>query len=117
MVDAMDRVPQERVYLGWPTPALFAQDDAAMDVAATILSDGLSSRLQKALVYDKPLASDVAAFQISLEISGVFVVQATARPGASVSFSFAVERPAVPGGMPAGGLLPSSAMRSRGTPK
>ena len=84
VVDAMDRVPQERVYLGWPTPPLYAQDDAAMDVAATILSDGLSSRLQKALVYDKPLASDVAAFQISLEISGVFVVQATARPGASL---------------------------------
>ena len=55
-----------------------------MDVAATILSDDFSSRLQKALVYDKPLASDVAAFQISLEISGVFVVQATARPGASL---------------------------------
>ena len=84
VVDAMDRVPQERVYLGWPTPPLYAQDDAAMDVAATILSDGLSSRLQKALVYDKPLVSDVAAFQISLEISGVFVVQATARPGASL---------------------------------
>ena len=84
VIDAMDRVPQERVYLGWPTPPLYAQDDAALDVAATILSDGLSSRLQKALVYDKPLASDVAAFQISLEISGVFVVQATARPGASL---------------------------------
>jgi zinc protease len=84
VVDAMDRVPQERVYLGWPTPALFAPDDAALDVIATILSDGLSSRLQKALIYDKPLASDVAAFQVSLEISGVFVVQATARPGVSL---------------------------------
>ena len=45
--------------------------------------DGLSSRLQKALVYDKPLASDAGAFQFSLETAGMFVVQATARPGTS----------------------------------
>ena len=81
VIDAMDRVPQERVYLAWPSPPLYAPDDAALDVTGTILSDGLSSRLQKALIYDKPLASDVAAFQVPLEISGVFVVQATARPG------------------------------------
>jgi zinc protease len=84
IVDAMDRVPQERVFLAWPSPPLYAPGDAALDVSGTILSDGLSSRLQKALVYDKPLASDVAAFQVSLEISGFFVVQATARPGASL---------------------------------
>jgi zinc protease len=84
VIDAMDRVPQERVYIAWPSPPIYAPDDAALDVIATILSDGLSSRLQKALVYDKPLASDVAAFQISLEAAGVFVVQATARPKASL---------------------------------
>ena len=84
VIDAMDRVPQERVYLAWPSPPLYAPDDAALDVTGTILSDGLSSRLQKALIYDKPLASDVEAFQYSLEISGVFVVQATARPGVSL---------------------------------
>jgi zinc protease len=84
VIDAMDRVPQERVYVAWPSPPLYAPDDAALDVIATILSDGLSSRLQKALVYDKPLASDVSAFQISLEAAGVFVVQATARPKVSL---------------------------------
>ena len=55
--------------------AYFAPDDAALDIAARILSDGLSSRLNKALVYDKQLATDVASFNATAEISSVFVVR------------------------------------------
>ena len=84
MVEVADRVPQERTYLAWPAPEYFAPGDASLDIAAGILADGLSSRLDKALVYDKQLCTDVSASMMSLEISGVFVVQATARPGASL---------------------------------
>jgi len=84
IVEVADRVPQERTYLAWPAPRYFAPGDASMDMAAGILADGLSSRLEKALVYDKQLCTDVSAFMISLEIAGAFVVQATARPGASL---------------------------------
>ncbi|HET7712263.1 MAG TPA: pitrilysin family protein [Thermoanaerobaculia bacterium] len=84
IVEAEDRVPQERVYMIWPTAELFAPDEAKLDLAAGILADGLSSRLQKVLVYDNQLASDVSAFQWSNEIAGQFIIQATARPGGSL---------------------------------
>jgi len=85
VVEVADRVPQERVYLAWPSPPFYAPGDAELDLASQILSDGLSSRLQKALVYDRPLATDVNSFQFSQEISGAFVVIATARPGVELA--------------------------------
>lgn len=85
IVEVADRVPQERTYFAWATMPMFEPGDAELDIAATILSDGLSSRLNKVLVYDKQLASNISSFQFSQEISGVFVITATARPGASLS--------------------------------
>ncbi|MEW5976634.1 MAG: pitrilysin family protein [Acidobacteriota bacterium] len=79
-----DRVPQERLYLVWPTPAYFQPGDAELDIASRILSHGKNSRLYKTLVYDTQIASDVSAFNYSLEISGLFGVIATARPGHSL---------------------------------
>ena len=84
VVEVNDRVSLERVYIGWPTPEYFHADDAALGIAARILADGLSSRLNKALVYDKPLATQVASFNVASEIASVFVVQATARPGSTL---------------------------------
>ena len=85
VVEVNDRVSLERVYLGWPTGPYFSEDDAAIDIAARVLADGLSSRLNKALVYDTQLATQVAAFNITGEIGSVFVIQATARPGTPLS--------------------------------
>jgi zinc protease len=84
VIEVNDHVPQERVYIAWPTPAFFQQGDAELDLASAILSDGLSSRLEKTLVYDKQLCSNVMAFQQSYEIAGMFLTVATARPGASL---------------------------------
>ena len=80
-ISVSDRVPQERAYVVWPSPAYFHSGDAELDLASRILSQGKNSRLYKTLVYDKQIASDVSAFNYSLEISGVFGVVATARPG------------------------------------
>ena len=85
LIEVMDRVPQERTYFAWPTPAYFDKGDADLDLASLILTDGLSSRLNKNLVYDKQLASNVTSFNNGMEISGFFVVNATARPGASLA--------------------------------
>lgn len=85
VVEATDRVAQERVYIAWPAPAYFEAGEADLQLAAAILSDGLSSRLKKALVYDRQLASDVSSLQQPGEISGLFVVIATGRPGTSLS--------------------------------
>jgi zinc protease len=84
-LEIADRVPQERVYLFWPSPATYRPGDAEMDLAARILADGLSSRLAKALVYDAQKATNVTAFQYGAEIANALVVIATARPGVDVA--------------------------------
>ena len=84
-VRVFDRIPQDRLYLVWPAVAFFERDDAPLDVLTTILSDGKNSRLYKRLVYDEQVASDVSAFNYSLEIAGLVGVVATARPGVSLS--------------------------------
>jgi zinc protease len=85
VVEVLDRVPQDRVYMAWPAPPYFAPGDAELDLASSILTDGLSARLNKILVYDKQLCTNVFSFDQSLEISGFFAVVATARPGAKLS--------------------------------
>jgi zinc protease len=85
VVEVADRVPQERTYLVWPAPQRFSADEAALDLASTILTDGLSSRLNKVLVYDRQLASNVSSFNWANEIAGGFIVIATARPGSSLA--------------------------------
>ena len=85
IVEVADRVPQERVYVAFPSPPFYEKGDAELDLASLILTDGLSSRLQKALVYDKQLCTNVFAAQNSNEISGLYFISATARPGASLA--------------------------------
>ncbi|MEO8218022.1 MAG: pitrilysin family protein, partial [Acidobacteriota bacterium] len=84
IIDVSDRVPQERIYLAWPSPQYFGDDEADLEIAANILSDGLSSRLNRVLVYDRQISTSVSAFQWSQEISGTFIIVADARPGASL---------------------------------
>jgi zinc protease len=84
-LEIADRVPQERVYMVWPTPALYAPGDAELDLAARVLSDGLNARLNKALVYDAEKATSTNAFQFGTEIANCFVVIANARPGVDIA--------------------------------
>jgi zinc protease len=84
IIEATDRVPQDRVYMAWPSPQIFGPGDAELDLTSLILTDGLSSRLNRVLVYDKELATGVQSFQNSAEIAGWFAVIATARPGVAV---------------------------------
>ncbi len=76
-----DRVPQERLYLAWPAVPFFEADDAALDILSNVLSEGKNSRLYKRMVYDEQVASEVSAFNYSLEIAGLLGIIATARPG------------------------------------
>jgi zinc protease len=76
-----DRVELPRVFVGWLTPPAFKAGDAELSVAAQILAGGKSSRLYKTLVYDKQIAQDVNATQNSEELSSVFTIDVTARPG------------------------------------
>jgi zinc protease len=75
-----DRVELPRIYLSWLTPAMFADDDAELDLAADILANGKTSRLYRRLVFDERLAADVSASQNSREVCGFVQVAATATP-------------------------------------
>jgi len=81
IVKALDRVPQARTYMTWPVPEYFSPEEAPLDLASAILTDGLSARLNKVLVYDRQLCTNVFSFNNTMEISGFFTVVATARPG------------------------------------
>ena len=79
-----DDVKLPRVYLAWHSPPLYKKGDAELDLFGSVLSDGKTSRLYKPLVYDKKIAKDVNAYQVSMRLGSFFVVQATAAPGVSV---------------------------------
>ncbi|HEY6509183.1 MAG TPA: pitrilysin family protein, partial [Vicinamibacterales bacterium] len=60
-----DRVQLPRLYMAWHTPPIYAPGDAAMDIAASLLTGGKNARLYRRLVYDLQIAQDVSAFQQS----------------------------------------------------
>ncbi len=79
-----DKVTYPRVYFVWNTPALFAAGDAAMDVLASVLADGKTSRLYEPLVRAKgAVAQEVSAYQVSRALGSSFVVEAQAAAGVS----------------------------------
>jgi len=76
-----DRVELPRLYVTWLGPAMFADGDADLDLAADVLANGQTSRLYKRLVFDDRIATDVSASQNSREIEGFLQIVATAAPG------------------------------------
>ncbi len=79
-----DNVKLPRIYINWLTVQHFTDDEAALDLLATILSRGKNSRLYKSLVYEKKIAQDVSAYNNSAEVSGSFGIVSTAKQGASL---------------------------------
>ncbi len=79
-----DRVELPRLYLSWHSPAMFAADDAELDLTADVLAHGKTSRLYRQLVYERRVATDVSSYQHSRELSGLFQVACTAAAGVSL---------------------------------
>lgn len=80
-----DRVPLPRLYVQWPSVGAKHPDVYALSVLGSVLSNGRTSRLQKALVYDKQSAASVGAFQSTSEDVGEFVVTINPREGTSLT--------------------------------
>jgi zinc protease len=76
-----DRVPQARIYKVWNIPGWGTADADYLNLVSDVLSSGKTSRLYKRLVYDDQIATDVSATVELREIGGLFVIDATARPG------------------------------------
>jgi zinc protease len=81
MKDSMtDQVQLPRLYLTWLTPRIFAPGDAELDVTASILAGGKTSRLYKRLVYDMQVAQSVTASQASAQLGSQFQITVTPKP-------------------------------------
>jgi len=76
-----DRIELPRLYVSWHSPAMFAPDDAELDIIADVLAHGKTSRLFKTLVYERRVATDVSAYQHSREMGGQFQIACTATAG------------------------------------
>src|SRR5262249_32605584 len=75
------RVQLPRVSMVYHSPPGFAPGDADLDLAATLLGEGKSSRLYRALVYERKIAQDVDVTQDSSLLGSLFEIEVTARPG------------------------------------
>jgi zinc protease len=83
-LELADRVQLPRLYWSWPTVAEDHPDAPALDLLAAVLSDGDASRLERALVRERRVATDVTADSESKEIGGRFTLEATAAEGRSI---------------------------------
>ena len=80
-----DRVQLPRAFYDWPTVRIFDNDDAALDVLASVLASGKNSRLYKRLIYDMQVAQNVFASQQSSKLAGRFEIDITPKPGQSLA--------------------------------
>jgi predicted Zn-dependent peptidase len=80
-----DNVELPKLVLAWQSPPHFSPGDAELDLLASVLGGGKSSRLYKRLVYETKLAQEVSARQESRTLGSVFVVDALVRPGVDVA--------------------------------
>ena len=69
------------VQIGYHIGSQHDPNDPALDMLATILSHGESSRLYRRLVYDKQIAASASASNEARQDPGLFVFGAQAQPG------------------------------------
>jgi predicted Zn-dependent peptidase len=79
-----DAVQFPKLILVWHSPANMAPGDGEMDLVASLLSDGASSRLVKRLVHETRLAQSVDAYQASADLGSTFAIEILAAAGADL---------------------------------
>ncbi len=80
-LEMRDSVTLPRAYIAWPTPPEGDIDDAPLEIYQAIMSDGLTSRLHKSLVYEKQIAQSANMRYHSSEIAGQCILSVTAAEG------------------------------------
>lgn len=80
-----DRVQLPRVYRLYHLPKMGDRDWIHADLLSTILASDKASRLDRALVHEKQIAQDVAAYVLPTESTGMMLLQATAKEGVDAS--------------------------------
>ena len=77
-------VPLPRIYRLYHLPRMGDPEWVAGDLLSTVLTSDKASRLEKALVYEKQIATDVAAYVLPTEATGMLMLQATAKEDVEV---------------------------------
>ena len=80
-IEIRDKVTLPRLYIAWPAPPEGHPDDAPLELYQAVMSDGLSSRLHRSLVYEKQIAQHAFVRYVPSEIAGQLLVQVTAAEG------------------------------------
>ena len=83
-IEMHDKVTLPRLYIAWPAPPEGHPDDAPLELYQAVMSDGLSSRLHRSLVYEKQIAQHAFVRYVPSEIAGQLLVQITAAEGHSL---------------------------------
>ncbi|MBN8677427.1 MAG: insulinase family protein [Chitinophagales bacterium] len=83
-VHYQDRVPESRIVISWNTPEWGNKENAALDIASSVLSSGKSSRLFKKLVYEKQICTSANCFNGPSEIGGTFTFMVNVKKGKTV---------------------------------
>jgi zinc protease len=76
-------VKSAEILWGAPTIKSGSDDAFALDLLSVIFGQGKSSHLFTELIYKKQMALSAASSHYSMQESGLFIVQATAKPGVS----------------------------------
>jgi len=77
--DKLAEVP--RLILAWKGVRQYTDEEPAGDVLGDVLGTGRTSRLYKALVFERQLASSVSASNVTLGLAGWFQITVTAARG------------------------------------
>ena len=78
------RVPLPRLYRLYHLPRMGDSDWIAGDLLSSVLTSDKASRLEKSLVYDKQIATDVAVYVLPTEATGIMMLQATAKEDVAI---------------------------------
>lgn len=81
--DNFARAP--RLTMVFPTVEQFSKDAYALSYLGQLLSNGKKTPLYKVLVKDKKLTSGVSAYNMALELAGIFQISVTANPGVNLT--------------------------------
>ncbi|HUF17708.1 MAG TPA: pitrilysin family protein, partial [Thermoanaerobaculia bacterium] len=76
-----DRVAQARIYRIYHAPSWTSHELQHLEMLASVLSGSKSAPLDRRIVYEKELATNVSAGTLDRELAGLFLVTATVKPG------------------------------------
>ncbi|KRD30367.1 hypothetical protein ASE35_16665 [Lysobacter sp. Root916] len=76
-----DRVPQHRIYRAWHLPPMGERQTHAMELFASVLAGSESAPLNRHLVFERKLATDVSASVWDKQLTSTFIVSVDVKPG------------------------------------